>query len=131
MQKDLLKLKHLRDSIIGIEMQLSVIDRDLFAVKKDIAYLTDLEVVLVENIKILKSDKIIAIASEFKRSIEELKKVRENLSFYTGMKHKLEKKLEKFEKMKIIYLEDFSIMKNMLDSSKVILLFDPSRKKTT
>jgi hypothetical protein len=131
MQKDLLRLKHLRDSIIGIEMQLSMVDRDLFAVNKDIAYLSDLEGVLVENIKILKSDKIIAIASEFKRSIEELKKVRENLAFYSGMKIKLEKKAEKFEKMKIVYLEDFRVMKNLLDSSKVILLFDPSRKKNT
>lgn len=129
MKKDLLKLKQLRDHLVGLEMNLSMIERDLQAVEKDIAFLNNLQTVLVENLTILKSDKIIAIASEYKRSDEELKKVRENLSFYSNMKIKLQKDFDKYEKARVKYFEEYTALQQVINRRKVILLFDPSKRK--
>ncbi len=129
MNQDLHRLKQLRDHIVGVEMHLTMIQADLGAIDRDIKFLEDLAIVLKENIEVLKSDKIIAVASEYKKSIEELKTVNKNLSYYFSMRFKLNKDFDKYSKIRDESIADFDALKKELDGRKVILLFDPSKRK--
>jgi hypothetical protein len=129
MNQDLLKLKHLRDKVIGIEMQLSLTETDLIAVERDLDYLENLFHVLLENVTILKTDGIIAVASEYKKATLELKTVRENLSFYNKLHEKLTRDFDKFKKMYGETFEEFESLRKDIDSRKIILIFDPAKRK--
>jgi chromosome segregation ATPase len=129
MRQELLKLKRLRDKVIGIEMQLSLTDTDLLAVERDIEYLESLLAVLNENVEILKSDGIVAVASEYKKIKEELKVVSDNLYVYTNLHHKL---LKEFDRYKILYTETFKEyedLKKEIEASQVVLDFDKAKRK--
>lgn len=129
MNQDLSQLKKLRDQIIGIEMHISTIQSDLSAVDRDIQYLEDLELVLIENVYILKSTGIIAIITEYKRSVQELATVGKNLEHYRKLKIKFTRDSEKHGKMRDDAIFEFEILKKQLGGRKVILLFDPSKRK--
>ncbi len=129
MNQDLARLKKLRDQVVGIEMHISLVQHDLFAVDRDIQYLEDLALVLTENVQVLKSAGIIAMITEYKRSVQELKTVLVNLEHYRNLKIQLNRDFDKHVKLRDDTLFEFEIMKKMLDGRKVILLFDPSRRK--
>lgn len=129
MNQDLERLKKIRDQVIGIEMHISLVQSDLLAIDRDIQYLEDLAVVLNENIYILRSVGIIAVITEYKRSVQELKTVYENLSHYQNMKIKLNRDFDKHSKRRDNALFEFEVLKGQLDGRKVILLFDPSKRK--
>lgn len=123
------RLKQLRDKIIGIEMHLSMVQHDLSAIDRDIEFLNDLALVLKENIEVLKSDGIIAIASEYKKAVEELKVVNTNLQYYSSMKITLNRDYDRHMKMRDDSIAEYEELKKHLDSRKVILLFDQSKRK--
>ena len=123
------RLKQLRDQIVGIEMNLSLIQSDLTAIDGDIKFLEDLALVLKENIEVLKSDKIIAVASEYKRTLAELKTVKENLNFYIRTKQDLLRNKERHDRMREASLAEYESLKKQIDNRKVILLFDPTKRK--
>lgn len=129
MNQDLQRLKQLRDHIVGVEMHLTMIQADLGAIDRDIQFLEDLALVLRENIEVLKSDKIIAVASEYKKAVDELKTVNKNLSYYMSMKFKLNKDFDKYSRIRDNSIADFDALKKEIDGRKVILLFDPSKRK--
>jgi ubiquinone/menaquinone biosynthesis C-methylase UbiE len=129
MKQELLKLKRLRDKVIGIEMQLSLTDTDLLAVERDIEYLESLLAVLNENVEILKSDGIVAVASEYKKIKEELKVVADNLYVYTNLHQKL---LKEFDRYKILHQETFKEyedLKKEIEASQAVLDFDKAKRK--
>lgn len=123
------RLKQLKDQIVGIEMHLSLIQSDLISIDGDIKFLEDLALVLKENIEVLKSDKIIAVATEYKRAIAELKTVNINLDFYTRTKFELIQSKARHEKMKSDSLLEFEELRRHIDNRKIILLFDPTKRK--
>lgn len=123
------RLKQLRDQIVGIEMHLSLIQSDLIAIDGDIKFLEDLALVLTENIEVLKSDKIIAVASEYKRAVAELKTVNQNLKFYIQTKVQLVQTQARHEKIMNESLLEFEELKKHVDNRKIILLFDQTKRK--
>lgn len=123
------RLKQLKDQIVGIEMHLKLIESDLIAIEGDIAFLEDYASVLKENISVLKSDKIIAMASEYKKAVVELKQAEENLKHYRAMKSQLNANYEKHLSLKEKSLFEYEELKKQIDSRKVLLLFDPSKRK--
>ena len=75
-QADLEKLDRvLKDG----EVRLHTIKMNVEVIEREIAKLLDLESNLVDNIECLKLKRIVAIASEFKRAKEDLKKTRARL----------------------------------------------------
>ena len=130
MNQDLVRLKQLRDHIVGVEMHLTMLQTDLHAIERDIKFLEDLALVLRENIQVLKSDKIIAVASEYRKAVEELATVNKNLGYYTSMYSKLTKDFDKYMKIRDNSIFEYENLKRQVDSRKVILLFDPSKRKT-
>ena len=129
MNKELQRLKQLRDHIVGVEMHLNMIQTDLGAIDRDIKFLEDLALVLTENIEVLKSDKIIAVASEYRKVVEELRTVNKNLSYYISMKSKLTREFDRYTRIRDNSMEEFNELTKQIDSRKVILLFDPSKRK--
>lgn len=129
MNQDLTRLKKLRDQIVGIEMHISMAEVDIFTVEKDIQYLEDLAVILVENIDVLKSDKIVTVASEYKRVTDELRTVNKNLNYYNGMKHFLIKDLDRVTKLKNDTIFEYENLKLQIDSCRAVLPFDISKRK--
>jgi len=67
-------------AIKDTEIRLKTIQIHLEALEKEINYFSILEKQLEENFKYLKQDKIIALASEFKKTKEELQRVRSFLA---------------------------------------------------
>jgi hypothetical protein len=129
MNQDLLKLKQLRDHAIGLEMQLNLIESDLLAVERDIDYLDNLLQTLLENRAILRTDGIIAVASEYSRTIRELKTVQDNLNFYDNLHKKLTREFDKYKKIYNETLVEYEWLKQAIDSRKIILIFDPAKRK--
>lgn len=127
--QDVNRLKQLRDQIVGIEMNISLIQADLIAVNGDIEFLENHATVLKENITILKSDNIIAVASEYKQVVIELKAVEENLVHYYNIRSQLHSKHAQHMRLKDISIIEFEDLKQQLDNRKVVLLFDPSKRK--
>lgn len=129
MSQDLRRLKQLRERALGARMQLDLIESDLIAVAADINFLNKLLDMLSENIVILKSEGIIALASEYKKITQELKTAKENLSFYRRLQGKLSAELEKYKRIYETSLKDYDDLKNDLDSRVVVVKFDPSKRK--
>ena len=66
------------------EIRLRTLVTNVDALTKEIDVLSNQEKVLDDNVKCLKKNKIIAIAQEFKKSKEELAKVRSRITFLTN-----------------------------------------------
>lgn len=129
MKDDLHKLKRIRDTIIGLEMQISLLRGDLDIIVRDLLHMYAVEEELIENIKVLKTDKIVAVASEYKRSIIELSSVRRKIDQWRNKELLLIRKLEIKEKSYEMNVLDFEVLKKRLEKKKVILLFDPSKRR--
>jgi len=123
------RLKQLRDQIIGIEMHLTVVQADLGAIDRDIEFLEDLALVLTENISVLKSDKIIAVASEYKKAVEELKTVDTNLQYYFAMKATLTRDYNRHMQMREDSIVEYEALKEYVDNRRVVLQFDLAKRK--
>jgi hypothetical protein len=123
------RLKQLRDQILGIEMHISLLHNDLIVIDRDIDFLKDLALVLNENIEVLKTDGIIAIATEYKKAMDELKVVNKNLEYYLDMKDTLTRESVRHIKMKEDSILEYEELKKRIDSQRVVLVFDQSKRK--
>lgn len=76
-QDDLTKIdRNIKDS----EIRLKTFELNIETIQKEIDFLANLESQLESNITFLKKNKIIALASEFKKSKEDLKKTKIRLT---------------------------------------------------
>ena len=129
MKPSLKKVKHLRDTLVGLEMQIGTINQDLSIVAYNLTHLRKLENDLIFNIIFLKKDKIIAIASEYKKSKEELKSVQKSIRKYVNDEIRLSRALEEYTRKFNTCVEEYEFARKQLDSEKVILIFDPSKRR--
>jgi len=123
------KLRSLKNHLIGLEMTLDIIERDLLIAHQNLDYLTKVEQDLIINITFLKKEKIVSIASEYKKAKEELIIVRKNIQHYQNTRVKLERENEGRRRAYQKYYQEYKDLERFLENRKVILLFDPSRKK--
>ena len=129
MKESLVRVKHLRDTLVGLEMQIGSIQQDLSIIDYNLAHLRRLERELVFNINFLKKEKIIAIAQEYKKSVLELKSVRKSIVKYVNDEIRISAKLERYIKRYSEYEEEFLSAQRQLENEKVVLIFDLSKKK--
>jgi len=129
MKRDLQRLKIAEKTIIEIEMRLNLIEGDLIVINSDLDYLNKIKEDLEYNIDLLKKEKIIAIASQYRRSINELAVVNTNIHNYENMKKALALRMGMVLKQHKEVKELHDNLKRALSDRKVILLFDPKRKK--
>ena len=128
MKRDLQKVKILRDHVLGLRMELDLIVNDLRIINIDLEYLENIEEELVYNIKILKREKVVAIISQYKKSLLELESVKKNITHYRNNKAILEQKYEIKTKNYKKTHEDYEIRRKAMENSKVILLFNRNKR---
>lgn len=130
MKNDLHKLKKIRDTVIGLELQLNTLQAEMEIAEDNLTQLYMMEAELIENIDVLRKEKIVAMASEYRKSVDGLIHVRKKIDLWRNKKLVLDRKLEIKQKSYQSYKRDFDTLKKQLDNRKVILLFNPkSRKK--
>lgn len=129
MRASLQRVKTLEAKLIGLEMELKLMINDLAIIKYNITQLVQMEKRLVYNINFLKKDKVIATASEYKKSVEELGAARESLQTYYDLEKAFISRIEEAEKLYSEFMEEYERAKGKLENEKVILLFDPKKRK--
>lgn len=73
------ELEKLEKTIKDTEARLKTLQTNMEALDKEIKNISTFESVLVENVRILKTKKVIAIAKEFSNAKDELKRVKKRL----------------------------------------------------
>lgn len=130
MREDLAELKILQDRVIGLELEISIIAKDIEILEKDIYYLKIAQYTLKENLRVLKSEKVIAMVNQYKKSIEELDYVSSKIMVYSN---KLKNKVKQFNKLtlqKSSALIEFNQVSKIIENRRVVLLFDQSKRRT-
>jgi hypothetical protein len=129
MRDDLAELKILQDRVIRLELELSIISKDIEVLEKDLYYLQIAKKTLSENLRVLKTEKAIAMASQYKKSIEELNYVSNKIVVCSN---KLRQKIKLYNKLmlqKETTLSKFEEVTKIIENRRVILLFDQSKRK--
>ena len=129
MNPNVAKLKQYQDKIIGAELQLTLIESDLITVEGDIEFLESMLAVLMENLAILKTKGIIAIASEYKKTTQEIKTARDNLTFYNKLQKKLLVDFDKYQAIRDTCLQKYDELKKVIDDNETVLIFDQTKRK--
>lgn len=109
--------------VLAIEMDLKLLDDDLDTVTKHITYLKRLENDLIYNINLHRSDQVISVVTEYKKSLNELDLVRQEMSKQKSkiavIKNRIDRKMKAYD----YYMQQFDQEFNRLNSEPVILLF--------
>lgn len=121
--KKLDKIDEIRGIMLSLEMNLSLLEQDLDSVDKELTYLKQVKEDLLYNIKLHKSGSVITIAREYKRSIDELKMVRDEIVKYKNHRNILKKKMDDKLNAYDYYLNEYERAFDELNSESVILLF--------
>jgi hypothetical protein len=129
MNSDLATLREMRDRVIGLEMAITLTMADLIVVEKDLDYLEGNLLILQENIEVLKSEKIIAVAAEYKKVAAELKTAKKSFAFFKQLRNKLESRLEKQSAERDSALIEYETSQSRYDNRNFVLPFDPLKRK--
>ncbi len=110
-------------------MELDILEHDLASLTGDITHLEIIKSDLNYNVNILKRNGIVASAFEYKKSVEQLETVDDKIAEYRSIRNRLidkfDKKLENFK----YYSSEYELAFGKLEKEKVILLFDPNKRK--
>lgn len=99
------KLINIRGTIVGLKMELALLEQDLNKIEVDLFYLDKLQRDLVYNIQILKRDDVISVITEYRKSLEVLKEVRRKILKFRFMRQNLQDTIDKKMKQYDYYFE--------------------------
>lgn len=131
MRDDLVKLKRLQDTVIGLELELDMTEKEILVLSSDIGYMEIARDTLIENLKILKKEKIIAMVSQYKKSINDLNYITNKIRKFKKKLFELEQHYDKNLRHYNIYKKDYLEHKKLVENQKVILYFDKSKKRAS
>jgi len=123
------QLNDLRKNMEILKITLDSLKKDL---SKTILLLKNYEIIeeaIVENIRQLKKERVIALASQYKLSIEQLKKTREDIEYYHNIEKSLSKRIEESAVKYSISKHAHMRLKRYIQNHRVILTFDKSKKR--
>lgn len=123
------KVNELRGLMLGIEMNLKLLDDDLESVDMELIHFQKMESDLIYNINLHKSGKVITVVREYRRSIDELKIIKDEIIKYKNFRDTIMKKMEKKLESHKYYLDKFEQAYEDLNSESVILLFRKDKKR--
>jgi len=127
--KDLLvRVKKFKDTLIAIEMDINVIEMDLNSISKDMVTLTSIKEELEYNIDFLKKEGVIAVASEYKKSLVQLDKVNKKIFKFKTLKNILTGNLSDKEKSHKYYFKEYEKAHRLVENERVIISMDKYRK---
>jgi len=125
--KRLKTLRELQGMVLGIEMNLKLLEDDLDAVSRNIIYLNKIEGDLVYNINLHRSNEVISVVTEYRKSINELGMVRKKIAEHKWKKQTIENRLKKKMESYDYYLKELEAEYDRVNSEPVILLFRRDR----
>ena len=118
-----IRLNNLRGKLLGIEMELSIIEQDITEVNEQLAYLEIIQSDLIYNLEFLQRPEVVAVIMSYNQSITQLKEVQSRILKYRSTKISLENKMEKYEKIQDSCYEDIEAIYCSMEKDKKILLF--------
>lgn len=101
------KLNELRGTILGLEMEMNLLEHDLNRIEVDLFYLDKLQRDLTYNINLLKRDDIVAVLPEYRKSVSALKEVRGNIIKFNNLRQKIQKSIDTKLKQYDFYFNEF------------------------
>lgn len=109
------EIKELKSKIIGMEMEMSLIEKDLKAFQRELNNHQSLLIQIEENISFLKKSKAIVSLLEFKKINQQKKLVEKRIIYYKNkilpLQSAMETKIKchhiEMEKFKILYKSQF------------------------
>lgn len=122
------KIEDLRGVILGVEMDLKILEEDLFQINKDLKVLDKVQNELIYNINLHKSSKVITVIHEYQKSIKDLEEVKNLILIKRGLRNKVESKMENKMKSYDFYKLEYQREFDRLNSGSVILLFNKDIK---
>jgi len=122
------RLNKIRGELLGIEMALKLIEDDLDVILDRLVFLLKVESDLVYNINLHRSNKVISVVSEYKKSINQLSDIRKEIIKHRNLQDQLRKKMEKKLESYDYYIRELEIAYDNLKNDQVILLFNKGKK---
>jgi predicted nucleic acid-binding Zn-ribbon protein len=115
------ELAKLEKSIKEAEVRLRAIQINMDAMDVEIRKISAIECTLIENVKILKAQQIIALAQEYKKAKEELRRVQLRLVVFRNDKEQLNKALSDVNNY--LQVQRFHIQKILKEGENNVLKF--------
>ena len=129
MSDDSYELRKLRDIIVGLRMQIELLESDLVFVKGDLANLEVVRHNLKENIKILKRNDVVSMVSEYRRSKEGLIEIDMKIHRWKAKEDLIQCKIKLRNKDCDETLDSFTKLKKKIDENVVVLKFDKNKRR--
>lgn len=125
MKESLKKVKHLEDKVVGLDMQISMCVQDLQIAQQHLQKLKSSEKDLVFNVNFLKRDNVVAVANEYRKSVDQLKYIRKKISEISSKMAGIERELDQKRKQFENYSNEFELAKKWLneENSSVVINF--------
>jgi hypothetical protein len=128
MKPSVKRVKDLEAVIVMLEVDMDIATRELSVVNHNVRQFRKIKRRLLANIQILKQDRIVVIASEYKKIQEELGYVSENLIMYTNMKNFHQQGLAKKCELYKQYVSELDMANKILENEKVVVMFRKDMK---
>lgn len=119
-------LKKLDRVVKDAEIRIRTLQTSIEAIEKELLNIIALKKTLEDNVACLKTNKVIAVATEYKKAKEELKRVKIRIEALTYDKNNFSNVLKNTEMLLNKTLADIEKMKNVGDSN--VLRFKPGKK---
>jgi hypothetical protein len=117
------KLRDIQSRLLGIELDLDLIEQDLEEIVSDINYLILLEEETVYNINLLKQHGIVADLKSYKQSWQKLSHIRSKVEELGIKKFTFVTKMNQKVLAKEYYDKEWDELHRQMEDEKVILVF--------
>lgn len=121
------KLKELQNRLLGIELDIDLIEQDIENIDADIIYLNLLEKESVYNIEFVKKKALVVNLKMHKQTCQKLEHIRSKIIELKSKKENLLNKLKQKLASKTYYDREWDVLHKEIEDDKVILIF---RKKS-
>jgi hypothetical protein len=117
------QLRDLQSKLLGIELDLDLIEQDLDALDGDVNYLTLIEEETIYNINILKKVGVVAELRAYRQAWEKLANIRTKCDELRAKRISMATKLNQKVIAKDYYDKQWDILHREMEDDRVILVF--------
>ena len=117
------KIDKIAGTLMGLELNLKLLEDDIENVQSNIAYLKNIKKDLEYNINLHRSDKVITVVEGYRKSLEELKSIKKEIEKFENSEKTLKLKMEQKLKTYDYYFEEYVKEIESLKKEAKILLF--------
>jgi hypothetical protein len=121
------RVEEIKGIILGLELKLGLLEDDLITVIANLKQLNTMKEDLIYNINLHRGDTVITVMKEYKRSIDELKLVRGELSNHEKLRVTLKTQINSKSKRHDYYMDEYDKAYSDLENESVILLFNKAK----